>query len=210
MRVYHFLKAHYGIEAIKNRRIKVSRISTLNDPFEYLQYQTDNYFVKRLLQTRKSEINKKWGILCFSKNYTSPVQWAHYADGHQGLCLGFDIPEAHLMHVEYIKERASLKEFQKGLEFEEEEFIKHMLSKKYEHWAYEEECRMLHRLENQNNETLFFADFSPDLELREVIFGARFRGEIKEIKSLLKEFENPVKTFSIQPCKREFKMIRPR
>ena len=36
MRVYKFLNAKYGLEALKNRRLKIARISDLNDPFELL------------------------------------------------------------------------------------------------------------------------------------------------------------------------------
>jgi hypothetical protein len=37
MRVYHFTKAVHGLEAIRRRRLKIARISELNDPFEFLQ-----------------------------------------------------------------------------------------------------------------------------------------------------------------------------
>ena len=30
------------------------------------------------------------GVLSFSKTSTDALLWAHYADGHRGLCLGFD------------------------------------------------------------------------------------------------------------------------
>ncbi|MDR4492922.1 MAG: DUF2971 domain-containing protein [Hyphomicrobiaceae bacterium] len=33
------------------------------------------------------------GILAFSKTSTDALLWAHYADGHRGLCLGFDANE---------------------------------------------------------------------------------------------------------------------
>lgn len=41
------------------------------------------------------------GILCFSKNWNNPVQWAHYADKHKGFCLGFDVPDEHPTKVTY-------------------------------------------------------------------------------------------------------------
>ncbi|MFT5740913.1 MAG: hypothetical protein ACI822_002247, partial [Gammaproteobacteria bacterium] len=36
MLVYHFINTHYGIEAIANRRLKVSGIMEFNDPFEFI------------------------------------------------------------------------------------------------------------------------------------------------------------------------------
>ena len=31
-----------------------------------------------------------WGICSSSKNWDSILMWSHYADHHQGLCLGYD------------------------------------------------------------------------------------------------------------------------
>jgi len=31
------------------------------------------------------------GILCFTKEYDNPLMWSHYADGHRGFCIGYDI-----------------------------------------------------------------------------------------------------------------------
>ena len=36
MHVYHFLCAKFGLEALRKRRLRVSRIMDLNDPFEFL------------------------------------------------------------------------------------------------------------------------------------------------------------------------------
>ncbi len=36
MRLYHFFSEKYALEALRNKRIKVSIINELNDPFEFL------------------------------------------------------------------------------------------------------------------------------------------------------------------------------
>ena len=51
------------------------------------------------------------GILCFSLNWTSLLLWAHYADNHKGICLGFDLqdgPDWYVYPVSYVKERPSI------------------------------------------------------------------------------------------------------
>ena len=44
------------------------------------------------LKSRETFIRAS-GLLCFSRHWYSPALWAHYADNHKGMCLGFDIPD---------------------------------------------------------------------------------------------------------------------
>ena len=39
MKGYHFLSSKYGLEAIRDQRIKVSKLDDLNDPFEFHSVQ---------------------------------------------------------------------------------------------------------------------------------------------------------------------------
>jgi len=53
-----------------------------------------------ILNASLSEIVKSWeqglksqqdvGVLSFSKKYSDILMWAHYADSHKGICIGFD------------------------------------------------------------------------------------------------------------------------
>jgi len=53
MRAYKFLDAHFGLKSLYERRLKPSRISDLNDPFELVPYDlTDPVFRQTFLQTR--------------------------------------------------------------------------------------------------------------------------------------------------------------
>ncbi len=36
MRLYHFTTARYALEAIRDQRLKVARIASLNDPFDVM------------------------------------------------------------------------------------------------------------------------------------------------------------------------------
>ena len=60
---------------------------------------------RRVMQELKAHYNEEIGLLCFSKNWDNPVQWAHYADKHRGLCLGFDVVDSFLAEVKYKEER---------------------------------------------------------------------------------------------------------
>ena len=99
MIVYYFTSAKYGLENLKLKRLKISEFSNVNDPFELLGIEMREKEVRETVNFEKSKISKKYGLLCFSEDKYNPVQWAHYADNHKGVCLGFDIPENKLRKV---------------------------------------------------------------------------------------------------------------
>jgi hypothetical protein len=106
MRVYHFMKGVYGLDAIRHRRLKIARIVELNDPFEFLQVASVNPRTRARYQYVKRALSEYMGLLCFSENWSSPVQWGHYADSHRGICLGFDVGKsAEMKEIRYVKSR---------------------------------------------------------------------------------------------------------
>ena len=93
--LYRFLAAEWALESLRKRRLRISRIAELNDPFEWrvgtiaetLQQAeagrlTFDAFLER--------INNQWGIVSMSAEATDPVIWSHYADSHKGIALEFD------------------------------------------------------------------------------------------------------------------------
>ncbi len=111
MRVYHFINQTFGLEDIKESRLKIARISELNDPFEFAAVDLSDTDFRRDWESMKQSMSGDYGILCFSGNWNNPVLWAHYADRHKGLCLGFDIPDELLKQVEYTDKRVRCTEF---------------------------------------------------------------------------------------------------
>ena len=85
MLVYHFVNAHYGIEDIHKRRLKISRFMDLNDPFEFLGADLSDREFRRALKNTKVKLSESKGLLCFSESWRNPVLWGHYADKHKGL-----------------------------------------------------------------------------------------------------------------------------
>ena len=56
MRVYHFVKAKYGLLNLEKRRLKISIIMELNDPFEFLGADlSDRNFRKAIKKTKKDD-----------------------------------------------------------------------------------------------------------------------------------------------------------
>jgi hypothetical protein len=93
MRAYKFLSCKFGLKTIRERRLKISEIRSLNDPFDLLPIDLSDPALREAVLDTRSEIGTNGGLLCFSRQWHNPVLWAHYADSHQGLCLGFDVPD---------------------------------------------------------------------------------------------------------------------
>jgi len=173
MRLYHFLSKHWALDDIVRRRLKLSRIDGLNDPFELLSVALDDRDRRKVVDHWKKEMTQRYGLICFSRRSSNPVQWSHYAERHTGICLGFDVPENVAMPVRYVRHRDVPEILEHMLSDSEhaENLMKTVLATKYSHWRYEAEVRTFHRLEAAIDGQ-FFAEFGPDLILREVIVGA--------------------------------------
>ena len=111
MRLYHFINEKYGLADLREKRLKIGRIMELNDPFEFMGVDLSDLSFRESMENTKRDLSEKFGILCFSESWNNPVQWAHYADGHKGLCLGFDISDHLLTEVNYVDERLPVDDF---------------------------------------------------------------------------------------------------
>jgi hypothetical protein len=174
MRVFHLTHAAHALSAIALRRIKIARIADLNDPFELLAANLggDKPLRKRIREWRK-DLNKTTGLLCFSRDWYSPVLWSHYADKHRGICLGFELRENFAEPLSYVEGRLTVPaNFLTVTPTLGEPFVRQLLTTKYLHWKYENEVRVFVKLDHGTVEHgLYFYSFSADLKLTEVILG---------------------------------------
>jgi hypothetical protein len=77
MRVYKFLTDKYGLKALRDRRLKISEVHSLNDPFDLLPFDLADSELREGVLASSLEIGQKYGMLCFSQHWTNPVLWAH-------------------------------------------------------------------------------------------------------------------------------------
>ena len=210
MRVYHFVNQKFGLEDLKEGRLKIATIEDLNDPFEILGFSNRDPELRKAWLLIKAAINSKMGFLCFSKNWNNPVQWSHYADGHRGLCLGFDIPKRHLIEVTYSDKRfePNLGAFEAGGTQAQLE-LKRIFSTKFTHWHYENEarCTIPLRLATEKG-GLYFERFSTIMHLREVIVGHRSSITHKQLSDTLKKRGVDVSLSKARLSFNDFKVVR--
>ncbi len=215
MRAYKFLDAKYGLDSIEKRRLKQSRVSDLNDPFELRSFDVTNIvFRNTFLQTAK-DVDENRGLLCFSANWKNPVIWAHYGDKHKGLCLGFEIPDLtsdpqndtdKVNYVANLLPCPSLADFEKMTDAEHTAFSRKALFTKFAHWIYEEEIRVWGHLGSEEN-GLHFVPFKEDMRLTEVIIGQRSPLSRVDVENALGSLMSEVKIKRARAAYDKFEMV---
>lgn len=174
MRVYKFLEKRWAIEALKTRRLKIARLNELNDPFEFFPFDLTNRPARMALQATLSQISGTRGFVCFSRSWSDPVIWSHYAQQHMGICLGFDIPDDLGFEVRYVQSRLPFPDFMSLDLAGKIAAVQTMLFTKFSHWAYEAEIRTTVALDpSTETNGMYFMDFGVQLRLAEVILGLR-------------------------------------
>jgi hypothetical protein len=201
IRVYHFTSAEYAVNNIALGRLKVARFSDLNDPFELLPVNLSDREIRRAAEEFKDKYNEHTGLLCFSRNWVSPVLWAQYGEKHRGVALGFNLSKAKAKAINYESKRLVKKEITADLEDV-------LVRTKFDHWSYEEEIRTLVALKLMNKEgALFFKPFGADLELAEVILGPRCALSLDAIRKLTSSLHPNVKTYCARLAIKQFSVV---
>ena len=175
-RVYHFLPLRFAKMNIEFRRLKVATFSDANDPFEAKALNLRgkrNREARRLLNQFKASQDEQTGMLCFSKDWTNPVLWSHYADGHKGVCLGFDVNAGLLEPVEYTDALLTARLSDETDPFElPDELQRALLVTKFQHWRYENEVRRFVALSEATQQNgVYFWPIDDNMMLREVVLG---------------------------------------
>jgi hypothetical protein len=173
-RVYKFTCAQYGISNLVKRRLKLSTIQDLNDPFDLCPLDTSDPAISKAADALTSQLWPTTAILCFSRNWDNLLLWSHYGDSHKGICLGFDIPDGEPgpNYDTDVLYQPSLLQIRGAEDLPD---VADRLSRtKHESWSYEQEVRMFANLDDPpDSEGLSWMEFGPSLMLKEVIIGAQ-------------------------------------
>lgn len=143
------------------------------------------------------------GVLSLSKKDKCPLMWAHYADNHKGICLGYSIPEnaaKNISPINYTSEFREIKISQirrmlEGDEKAKKEIERDIFLRKAKSWKYEEEWRMVSSVGLQ----------SASIYLSEITFGLRCKyTTIFSVMKSLSERETPVNFYKIVEVPHKF------
>ena len=152
------------------------------------------------IKTIVDDLIRSNGVCCFSKNYDSILQWSHYAESHQGVCLVFDILKDsnffnEIFPVDYRKDYL---EFNFVKEFNS--FVNKRLLLKFKDWEYENEVRAF-------NDQIGMKKFNKS-SLVKIIFGCNIDSQDKfDIIKTVKDLKYPnVEFLQAQKSNSEYKL----
>ncbi len=97
------------------------------------------------------QLRRKTRVLSFSQNFHNELMWAHYANSHKGICIGFDLTvlaekdKLMFQKVKYLDELPKVKTYDYYTDFPNFliSYIQTVATKKRD-WCYEEEWRIVH------------------------------------------------------------------
>ncbi len=203
MLLYHMTSANACLEILRRKRLKISLFDDLNDPFELLAISTGEKMNRILLQYMKKTLAKKHGLLCFSSTWQEPLMWAHYGDKHRGVCLGFEVADHLPQQVKYVPARLNYDLSSEPVPFSSQaaKLVHESLYTKHIGWAYEKEWRVYTDLREPEKDGRYFASFSDELVLREVLLGERCKLTTTSIATLL---DRQAPQVTIRACRAAF------
>ena len=126
--------------------------------------------VQAMLSTHNDEVRTKYPMYCLSANRGDILQWSHYANGHQGLCIHFDhrsSPFGRAREVDYELEYPTI-EWPMLSERDKNIALRRALLTKSTQWKYEREYRLI--------------KFPPDAPVEESHLDLRWHGNVAEIQ----------------------------
>ncbi len=171
----------HTIEALKRNKLFMNKAKNFNDPFDCLIYRGDHYKNNIVFRNMMDSIK----ISCFSKDKKSILMWSHYANSHQGICIGYD------MDIDYIrKNNLYISKIVYGeTESKYDNMLKKIFYQKNKIWKYEKEYRII-SLKKQG-------DYIIAPLIKEIVFGLNCKeNDIKKIKKAVKS-EKKIKFYKI-------------
>jgi hypothetical protein len=206
---YHLSGVKFAVSNIERRRLKISRIEDMNDPFELAAIDASDPEIRETQMRSKAIIDRDHGCICFSKSWSNPVLWAHYAEKHFGVALGFDIADDCMEPIGYIDKPFTLEQERTGVRPKIDKAVtQKWLFTKFVDWKYEDEVRASFKLDHsEKQDGLYFAEFSDSIVLREVILGARCHLPMTEAQRLVSGFSHTVKVTKTRVAFDSFKIV---
>jgi hypothetical protein len=202
----------WGEVILKERRLKLARFGELNDPFELSLIDSRPRETRGTVKLITDHFHRNIGVICFGACWSSPVMWAHYAEKHTGVALGFDVPDELLTRIQYTDKKIRVPF---GPHLPKHGLSETLLNKirmtKATDWSYEREYRVESELKQKDPITgLYYVDFGAQVALREIIIGHRCSWTVATVRPLLGSAAQPVRICKARPAFGRFEMVENR
>ncbi len=142
------------------------------------------------------------------------MRWSHYSDKHKGICPGLEVA-GKLEESKYVQSPTM---FDAGVLFdaaatpspstfeEVERVLYEVLQKKSKSWEYEDELRLIMRI-NQREGEHYFADFNERIRPSKIIIGTRCSVTMDEIEAASAGYSPPLAVIQARLSSTSFEVI---
>lgn len=154
-----------GLYRHKKFRPVVSRKSRIDDAT--IRRAAENIWHQQRVEMQRS------GVCCFSEVRDDLALWAHYADKHTGICLGFSTGHEFfdgIQKVDYVPKRPQMPLLEKRGSTR----LVDLMRTKLDLWSYEKEWRLFRRSRNRLYKF-------PTRAITEIIFGFRCKAADRDL-----------------------------
>jgi hypothetical protein len=208
-RLSHFTSAEHALSAVALQRLKIARISELNDPFELIPAALGKKTHRRALENLRDALSKDKGLLCFSEKWDHPLMWSHYASRHRGMCLVFELADQFIDRVKYSRQRLQIEWEDEGAGKVTQSFMKSLLMTKADYWSYESEYRAFLQLDETTMEHgFYYYPFDSKMVLVEVIRGPLCELPAEPLKRLVSSVGPHVNVVETRLAAKTFRIIK--
>lgn len=145
------------------------------------------------------------GICCFSTTYSNPLLWSHYADQHNGICIGYNLdrlPKPILHKVEYGGNRmvntSVVAKALSGDDGAKKKLDSSVLLRKAPSWRYENEWRLFGNIGTHES----------TLALKDITFGLRCSSALIYSVIATLESRNDISFYEMHAVSGSFKLKR--
>ena len=211
VKLYYLTSEHWAKVILREGRLKLSTVAELNDSFELLGAKIGESTARKIVKYLHGRLSKRYGLVCMSSTWQSPVMWAHYGDKHKGVCLAFDVMDKGGLEVNYHPERLALPSTRPA--DLTSDLITQLFTTKSAEWSYEKEYRLIINFDHAvpGTQGMHFLPFNnPGLQLNEVILGFRCEWTLKEAAQAVGKVKHPVRLKRVRPSFKDFKMVQQR
>lgn len=186
------------ISTLNRNELFLTNYKRMNDPYEfdgiYITYDDLKKDIKDVVKKCMDEMKYMVIFTSFTTNKYDEnlTMWAHYASGHKGFCVEYEIVCKELLwDVFYLKNRRELKG---SLIFSNPEkvrpFMLDNICIKHESWSYENEYRLIFFDEQNNCKSGVISNEDVGLKVSKIIAGCEcsvaHKNTIKETADILK------------------------
>lgn len=152
----------YVLEALSKGTICFTDLYSQNDPFEAMgfyrktsDYESDNLFDFKLqsmmddqdTEDDQSFLRNQCRIFCATSQYNRPLMWAHYAQSHRGICVGYHRQD--IRKYCEILEDVKYRDHPLEKDFTYDQAERFLLLKATD-WDYEKEVRGIYLISNKD------------------------------------------------------------